>query len=630
MIVLQKGDGVVTNEDLFTKGDFSTLYEKNKRYIYSLVKKYPNLNAEDVISCGNLGFTKAVKTYSLDKDTKFITYASMCINNEILMFIRKDKKHNSNISLNSTLTSDAKGNEMHLEDIVADDFNFEDDLSDKSELNHMRKAILMLPDNLKQLITLKLKNKTQQEIAQIMNLSQSYISRIEKKAYKELKVLMEGKISSSKTKYEINAELILKAQEGSEKALNEVVSLNLPLVSTIAKKFLSRGYEYEDIFQIGSMGLIKAIKNFTDKYNTKFSTYAVPMIIGEIKRFIRDDGPIKVSRNVKSTAKKLHFDKEALIKKLNREPTIEELSEYSGISEEDVKFAVESTNNIQYLYDVIHHDDGAPVLLIDKLSEDYDKNYDMIDKLALKEALRNLDRKSKQVIILRYYKDKTQKQAAEILGLSQVQISRIEKNAQKKLKEMIGEDSEMSKKDEAFKLFEEEKDNHYIQKELGITLRTVETYKTDYNRKKGTQRIMKGRKNEAFELFKQGMEAKQVSEKLGLALTSAQAYKSEYNTNNKVKEEKTVLNIERKKDVKTEEETILAKEEVKAIEEIIYSKEEVVEEKSKLLKKTVLFEGSLMDYKVTESGIQILPKESLNKGNFDIFVKEILELKEVV
>lgn len=613
----------MTNEDLFAKGDFSTLYEKNKRYIYSLVKKYPNLNAEDVISCGNLGFTKAVKTYSLDKDTKFITYASMCINNEILMFIRKDKKHNSNISLNSTLTSDAEGNEMHLEDIVADDFNFEDDLSDKSELNHMRKAILMLPDNLKQLITLKLKNKTQQEIAQIMNLSQSYISRIEKKAYKELKVLMEGKISSSKTKYKINAELILKAQEGSEKALNEVVSLNLPLVSTIAKKFLNRGYEYEDIFQIGSMGLIKAIKNFTDKYNTKFSTYAVPMIIGEIKRFIRDDGPIKVSRDVKSAAKKLHFDKEALIKKLNREPTIEELSEYSGISEEDVKFAIESTNSIHYLYDVIHHDDGAPVLLIDKLSENYDKNYDMADKLALKEALKNLDGKSKQVIILRYYKDKTQKQVAEILGLSQVQISRIEKKAQKKLKEMIGEDNEMSKKDDALKLFAENWKVQEVAEKLGVTIPTAYTYKTEFNKQKSanpkeekTKELTK--REQSFELFKQNIDAKEISEKLGIALSTAQSYKSEYNTINKVEEEqKTVLKIERE-------------EENRAMEEIIYSKEEVMEEKSKLLKKTVLFEGSLMDYKVTESGIQMLPKESLNKGNFDIFVKEILELKEVV
>lgn len=614
---------MVTNEDLFAKGDFSTLYEKNKGYIYSLVKKYPNLNAEDVISCGNLGFTKAVKSYSLDKDTKFITYASMCINNEILMFIRKDKKHNSNISLNSTLTSDAKGNEMHLEDIVADDFNFEDDLSDKSELNHMRKAILMLPDNLKQLITLKLKNKTQQEIAQIMNLSQSYISRIEKKAYKELKVLMEGKTSSSKAKYEINAELILKAQEGSEKALNEVVSLNLPLVSTIAKKFLNRGYEYEDIFQIGSMGLIKAIKNFTDKYNTKFSTYAVPMIIGEIKRFIRDDGPIKVSRDVKSTAKKLHFDKEALIKKLNREPTIEELSKYSGISEENAKFAIESTNSIHYLYDVIHHDDGAPVLLIDKLSEDYDKNYDMTNKLALKEALKNLDRKSKQVIILRYYKDKTQKQAAEILGLSQVQISRIEKKAQKKLKEMIGEDNEMSKKDDALKLFAENWKVQEVAKKLGVTIPTAYTYKTEFNKQKSaipkeekTKELTK--REQSFELFKQNIDTKEVSEKLGIALSTAQSYRSEYNTINKVEDEqKTVLNIERE-------------EKDKAMEEIIYSKEDVMEEKSKLLKKTVLFEGTLMNYKVTESGIQILPKESLNKGNFDIFVKEILELKEVV
>ena len=172
---------------------------------------------------------------------------------------------------------------------------------------------------------------------------------------------------------------------------------------------------------------VKAINNFDDKYNVKFSTYAVPMIIGEIKRFLRDDGIIKVSRNVKSLAKKLHFDKEALTKKLNRDPSIEELAEFSGIDKEEILFALESSASMQYLYEVIHQDDGAPVLLIDKLSENAAEDKNLTEKIALKEALNNLDVKSRQIIVLRYFKDKTQIQVAKMLGISQVQVSRIEK-----------------------------------------------------------------------------------------------------------------------------------------------------------------------------------------------------------
>jgi RNA polymerase sporulation-specific sigma factor len=237
--------------------------------------------------------------------------------------------------------------------------------------------------------------------------------------------------------YDENIKLIFSAQNGDKHALNKLVEANLPLVSVISKKFLNRGYEYEDIFQIGSMGLIKAINNFNSEFNVKFSTYAVPMIMGEIKRFLRDDGMIKVSRSIKNTAKKLHYDKEQLTKELNREPTIEELSSFSGISTEDIIFASESINNLQYLYDTIHQDDGAPVLLIDKLSENSEESGDMIDKLALKEVLNNLDGKSRKIIMLRYFKDKTQVQVAKLLGISQVQVSRIEKKVLKAMKQKL-------------------------------------------------------------------------------------------------------------------------------------------------------------------------------------------------
>jgi len=239
--------------------------------------------------------------------------------------------------------------------------------------------------------------------------------------------------------YEDNSKLIPLAKAGDEKAMNRVIEMNLPLVSSISKKFLNRGYDYEDIFQIGSIGLVKAIKNFDPSFNVKFSTYAVPMIIGEIKRFIRDDGIIKVSRNVKSLARKLHFDKEQLTKDLGRDPTIEEISKYSGVAKEDIVFAIESSTGLQYLYDTIHQDDGAPVLLIDKLSEKGVEDTEMIDRIALKEALRSLDTKSRQIIMLRYFKDKTQVQVAKLLGISQVQVSRIEKKVLVVMKKKLEE-----------------------------------------------------------------------------------------------------------------------------------------------------------------------------------------------
>ena len=235
------------------------------------------------------------------------------------------------------------------------------------------------------------------------------------------------KVRKEDFNYNDNTELIKLAKSGNDEAMNKLVEVNTPLVSSICKKFMNRGYEYEDIFQIGSMGLVKAINNFDSSFNVKFSTYAVPMIIGEIKRFLRDDGMIKVSRNTKILAKKLHYDKETLVKELNREPTIDELAAFSNVDKEDIVFALESVNNMQYLYDTIHQDEGTPVLLIDKLSESPDEDNNMIDKIALKEAINSLDIKSKEIIMLRYFKDKTQIQVAKMLGISHVQVSRIEK-----------------------------------------------------------------------------------------------------------------------------------------------------------------------------------------------------------
>ena len=239
--------------------------------------------------------------------------------------------------------------------------------------------------------------------------------------------------------YNDNLELLKQAKEGSEIAVNKLVEMNLPLVGSLCKKYTSRGYEYDDLYQIGSLGLIKAINNFDPSFGVKFSTYAVPMIVGEIKRFMRDDGMIKVSRTVKSLARKIYFCKEQLSIELNREPTIDEIAGYSGINKEDIIIAIESSSGLQYLYDTIHQDEGNAILLIDKLSEQSEEDTDIVDKIALKEALTCLDEKSRKIIMLRYFKDKTQMQVAKMLGLSQVQVSRIEKRVLKIMKEKLSE-----------------------------------------------------------------------------------------------------------------------------------------------------------------------------------------------
>lgn len=239
--------------------------------------------------------------------------------------------------------------------------------------------------------------------------------------------------------YNDNLELLKQAKKGSEIAVNKLVEMNLPLVGSLCKKYTSRGYEYDDLYQIGSLGLIKAINNFDPSFGVKFSTYAVPMIVGEIKRFMRDDGMIKVSRTVKSLARKIYFCKEQLSIELNREPTIDEIAVYSGINKEDIIIAIESSAGLQYLYDTIHQDEGNAILLIDKLSEQSEEDTDIVDKIALKEALTCLDEKSRKIIILRYFKDKTQMQVAKMLGLSQVQVSRIEKRVLKVMKEKLSE-----------------------------------------------------------------------------------------------------------------------------------------------------------------------------------------------
>lgn len=246
-----------------------------------------------------------------------------------------------------------------------------------------------------------------------------------------------NKSDSELLSHEETMKLIKKAQNGDEEAQNILVNNNIGLVRSVIKRFNNRGYESEDLFQLGCIGLIKAIKKFDIKYDVRFSTYAVPMIIGEIKRFLRDDGIIKVSRSLKQTANKVKVAKEHLTKQLDREPTIQEISDEIHVDKEDIVMALESNYHPDYLYDVIHQNDGSPIYLIDRIGDDVDLDGEVLDKIILKEVLNELKPRDRQVIILRYFKDKTQTEVAKILGISQVQVSRIEKRVLKNMKSLL-------------------------------------------------------------------------------------------------------------------------------------------------------------------------------------------------
>jgi RNA polymerase sporulation-specific sigma factor len=193
----------------------------------------------------------------------------------------------------------------------------------------------------------------------------------------------------------------------------------------------------EDLFQVGSIGLIKAIDKFDTSFEVKFSTYAVPMITGEIKRFLRDDGMIKVSRTLKEAAYKTRVAKEALSIELGREPTIEEVSERTDISVENIVMSMEAGAEVESLYKTIYQGDGNAIYLIDKLEESRDENQNMVDRLALYDILNSLDEKDRNIIRLRYFLNRTQTDIAKELGISQVQVSRIEKKILKAMREKL-------------------------------------------------------------------------------------------------------------------------------------------------------------------------------------------------
>lgn len=231
-------------------------------------------------------------------------------------------------------------------------------------------------------------------------------------------------------------ELIRYAQLGDTHARDRIVANNLNLVRSLVQRFIHRDYEWDDLFQIGSIGLIKAIDRFDESFNVKFSTYAVPMIVGEIRRFLRDDSPIKVSRPLKELASKVYIAQEKLVIKLQREPTITEIAQEIGSIPQDVVLALEAVQQPTSLYASAFHD-NADLLVVDQIASCNDTDDTYLNNLTLRESLFQLPIKEREVIKMRFFEDKTQAEVALHMGISQVQVSRIERYALKLIRDFL-------------------------------------------------------------------------------------------------------------------------------------------------------------------------------------------------
>lgn len=225
-------------------------------------------------------------------------------------------------------------------------------------------------------------------------------------------------------------ELFQKIASGDEEARQEYIEGNLRLVLSVIKRFSSSNENVDDLFQIGCVGLIKAIDNFDASLQVKFSTYAVPMIIGEIRRFLRDNSSsIRVSRSVKDTAYKALYTKEALTRKNLKEPTLEEISSEVGISKEDIVYAMDAIQSPMSLYEPVYTDGGDALFVMDQISDKKNKEDVWVEHLSLSEAMKKLNDREYEIIALRFFEGKTQMEVADFIGISQAQVSRLEKNA---------------------------------------------------------------------------------------------------------------------------------------------------------------------------------------------------------
>jgi len=232
-------------------------------------------------------------------------------------------------------------------------------------------------------------------------------------------------------------EQIKQARAGDKLAREQVIKDNMALVYSIVKRFIGRGYELEDLAQIGAIGLIKAVDNFNLNFDVKFSTYAVPMITGEIKRFLRDDGMVKVSRSLKENGFRIRREAERLAGELGREATLEELSAATELKKEEIVMALEAANEVESLHKTVFQKEGSEISLMERIPSLVNESEEVVNKLLLEQLLKELESKERRLIELRYFEEKTQTQVAEILEMNQVQVSRMEKKILKNMRNKI-------------------------------------------------------------------------------------------------------------------------------------------------------------------------------------------------
>ena len=231
--------------------------------------------------------------------------------------------------------------------------------------------------------------------------------------------------------------LIMKSQQGDKEARDTVFKENAGLVYSMAKRFAGRSVEMEDIVQIGSIGLLKAIDRFDISYDVKFSTYAVPMILGEVRRYLRDNNSIRVSRSLRDTAYKALSARELLTKKNLREPTIMEIADEVGISKEEITYAMDAIQSPVSLYEPVYTDGGDPLCVMDQISDKKNREENWVEQLSLSEAMKRLPVRERRIIDMRFFEGKTQTEVAGEVGISQAQVSRLEKNALKAMKSYL-------------------------------------------------------------------------------------------------------------------------------------------------------------------------------------------------
>ena len=232
-------------------------------------------------------------------------------------------------------------------------------------------------------------------------------------------------------------ELLLRAKNGDKEASDRLVQENLGLVGSVVKRFENRGCEREDLFQIGSIGLIKAIEKFDFSYEVCFSTYAVPLVMGEIRRFLRDDGMVKVSRSLKENGWHIKKSREKLEQKLGRSATLAELVEDTGLSAEEITMALDAGEEVASIYQTVYQSDGSELYLVDKVADERRDEERLLDQVVVEQLILGLEPREQQLITLRYFEGKTQSRVADDMGMTQVQVSRMEKKVLHKMRLLL-------------------------------------------------------------------------------------------------------------------------------------------------------------------------------------------------